>query len=87
MIQEDNHTVTAKQNGHEIRIDTARLGDSTFSPWRADNDAKKYNIRIRKQDIHLLNALSDPPTKPRSDLINHLIYKVLSPGTEYSCKR
>lgn len=38
---------------------------------------RKYNIRIKSQDLALLDALADQAGRPRSQLINELLHDIL----------
>lgn len=38
---------------------------------------KKYNLRIRQEDLYLLDALAEEKSAPRSILLNHLLHEIL----------
>lgn len=46
------------------------------SASRPKND-KKYNLRIRQEDLHLLDALTEEKSAPRSILLNYLLHEIL----------
>lgn len=52
----------------------AKEDDASASRPKHD---KKYNLRIRQEDLHLLDALAEEKSVPRSVLLNHLLHEIL----------
>lgn len=41
---------------------------------------KKFNLRIKQEDIHLLDALAETTSTPRSQILNQLLHEILLEG-------
>ena len=59
-----------------VRLHPEKLGrEPTFTSSRRSD--RKYNLRVREQDLMLLDALAKHVGRPRSDLINELLHRIL----------
>ena len=77
-----NETFTRKFAGGNgdytisLRAERFHTSDATPLATRSKHD-RKYNIRIRQDDLTLLDALANQKDIPRSVLLNNLLHEIL----------
>lgn len=77
-----NETLTRKfsRNGEiyavSLRVDKFNASDAAPLATRGKHD-RKYNIKIRQDDLVLLDALAGQKNIPRSVLLNNLLHEIL----------
>lgn len=62
-----------------VRMDAFKPSAGAEPGTRGKHD-RKYNIRVKQEDIALLDALSARHNIPRSMLLNHLLHEILLDG-------
>lgn len=60
---------------HIIRIHADKLDAAEAAPPKRAE--RKYNMRIKRQDLILLDELAQHSRRPRSELINELLHRIL----------
>jgi hypothetical protein len=60
---------------HIIRIHAEKLGTVETAPRKRGE--RKYNMRIKRHDLILLDELAQHSGRPRSEIINELLHRIL----------
>ena len=60
----------------DISIDMSKFGNEVLN-CRQDNDARKYNIKIKKSDLYLIEEIANLEGTSRAEIINSLIKNYL----------
>lgn len=70
--------LVTSRSGREklVRLNSEKLGtNEPIVPQKRSE--RKFNMRIKRQDLMLLDALAEVSNRPRSELINELLHRIL----------
>lgn len=73
--------VATRSGKWKLSVETGQFpeADSPAALQRVKYD-KKFNLRVKQEDIHLLDALAEATGTPRSQILNQLLHEILLDG-------
>jgi len=76
-----NERIIKPEGGHMSEERLVRLRSDTLPPAPEEShprrSERKYNMRIKRQDLTLIDELAKAASRPRSEVINELLHSIL----------